>query len=55
VGGEIGVITDYGPENRWEIEETPVRLTFEKVESIDALIRSLEEEKELMLKKMYTG
>ncbi|GIP38324.1 hypothetical protein J31TS4_16040 [Paenibacillus sp. J31TS4] len=46
---EIGTVTTYGSDNRWEIEETPVRITFARVESIDALMRSLEDAKELML------
>lgn len=49
--GDIGIVTDYGPENKWEIEDTPVRLTFIKTSSIDALIRSLEETKSLMIEK----
>jgi hypothetical protein len=55
--GKIGIVTDYGPENKWEIEDTPVRLTFAKTSSIDALIRSLEETKRIMSEKaeIYTN
>lgn len=44
----IGTVTDYGPDNRWAMEETPVRITFARTESIDSLIRSIEDAKELM-------
>lgn len=52
--GEIGVVSFYGPENKWEVEDTPVRLTFAKTSSIDALIRSLEETKKLMIERKGT-
>jgi hypothetical protein len=45
----IGTHTDYEPYKVAEIEETPVRMVFNKAESIDVVIRSLQEAKEFML------
>lgn len=45
----IGTHTDYIPHKVAEIEETPVRMVFNKIESIDVVIRSLQEVKDFML------
>lgn len=48
----IGEHGDYEPNMVVELENTPVRMTFEKVESIDVVIRALEETKKMMLNKL---
>jgi hypothetical protein len=48
----IGVHTDYEEHKLMPIEETPVRMTFEKIESIDVLILALQEAKRMMINKM---
>jgi hypothetical protein len=47
----IGERGDYTPNMVVERENTPVRMTFEKVQSIDVVIKALQEAKELMQKK----
>jgi hypothetical protein len=48
---QIGAIKDHSPNEERTIEETPVRMIFEKVESIDVVIWALEEAKKYMLNK----
>lgn len=47
----IGTRTNYTPNKVAEIEETPVRMVFHKTESIDVIIRSLQEVKQFMIDK----
>ncbi|MDQ0412700.1 hypothetical protein [Mesobacillus stamsii] len=47
----IGVHTDYDEPIKLPMEETPVRMTFEKTESIDVLIWALQEAKRKMIAK----
>jgi hypothetical protein len=47
----IGEHDDYEPNRKLDINDTPVRMTFEKVESIDVLIWALQETKRMMLEK----
>jgi hypothetical protein len=47
----IGVQTEYEKAKIVLVYETPVRMTFEKTESIDVLIRALEEVKRRMIAK----
>jgi hypothetical protein len=47
----IGVHTDYQEPMKLITEETPVRMTFEKTESIDVVIWALEEAKRMMIAK----
>lgn len=51
----IGTRTEYSPHKKAEVEETPVRMVFNKVESIDVVIRSLQEAKEFMLNGLPKG
>lgn len=46
---EIGARGDLKPMSKVPLEETPVRMVFEKVESIDVVIRALEKAKEHMI------
>lgn len=55
---EPHIIGDYEKHHPNEIKaiyETPVRMTFEKVESIDVVIWALEEAKKMMLSKSTEG
>ncbi|MEM5012087.1 hypothetical protein WKH57_15305 [Niallia taxi] len=45
----IGLYTDYPEGKSVDISETPVRMVFEKVESIDVVIWALEKAKKMML------
>ncbi|MEK4513633.1 hypothetical protein [Paenibacillus sp. FSL K6-2524] len=45
----IGSHTDHDPNLLISAENTPVRMTFEKVESIDVVIWALEETKKMMI------
>ncbi|MNW46965.1 hypothetical protein D3C74_242830 [compost metagenome] len=45
----IGAHSDHDPNLSIAAEDTPVRMTFEKVESIDVVIWALEEAKRMML------
>lgn len=45
----IGTHTDYQPNKVAQIEDTPVRMVFKKVESIDVVIRSLQEARKYMI------
>lgn len=47
----IGMHTDYAEPMKLTTEETPVRMTFEKTESIDVLIWALLEAKQMMIAK----
>lgn len=47
----IGEQEDHEPNTKVDIGESPVRMTFEKVESIDVVIWALEETKRMMLEK----
>lgn len=47
----IGVHTDYEEPIKLPMEETPVRMTFEKTGSIDVLIWALQETKRMMIAK----
>lgn len=49
--GVIGDRTEHHPATILDAEDTPIRLTFEKTESIDVVIRMLEEAKSLMIAK----
>lgn len=48
---EIGAHVDYEPNRRVEPEYIPVRMSFDKIESIDVVIWALEEAKKMMLDK----
>lgn len=48
----IGTLVEYGENNKFEISQTPVRMVFSKVESIDVLIHELEIAKQMMLAKL---
>lgn len=50
--GIIGDRTEHEPATILEADETPVRLTFEKIESIEVVIKMLEETKAMMVAKM---
>lgn len=50
----IGEHVDHNPSIVLPAEETLVRMTFEKVESIDVVIWALEETKRMMAEKMNT-
>lgn len=50
-GNRIGVKTTYDDPVELPIERTPVRMVFEKTESIDVVIRALQDTKRLMLKR----
>jgi hypothetical protein len=47
----IGEHTDYEPNKTVDVEDTPVRMIFDKVESIDVVIWALQKAKEMMLEK----
>ncbi|MGG1659519.1 hypothetical protein [Brevibacillus sp. NRS-1366] len=49
---EIGTKGEYGPGHELEARDTPVRMTFDKVESIDVVIRQLVEVRVMMVEKM---
>ncbi|MFF0825969.1 hypothetical protein ACFYU8_05910 [Brevibacillus sp. NPDC003359] len=48
---EVGTRTENGPGHTLDPSETPVRMTFEKVESIDVVIRQLVEVRVMMVEK----
>lgn len=50
----IGEHFEHDPSAVLPVEETPVRMTFDKVESIDVVIWALEETKRMMLEKINT-
>lgn len=47
----IGTKTEYPENYQVEVEETPVRITFDKFESIDVLIDALNDAKQMMIDK----
>jgi hypothetical protein len=47
----IGEHTDHVPNKEVKSQDTPVRMTFDKVECIDVVIWALEETKKMMLAK----
>lgn len=47
----IGDHEDHVPNRKLDISESPVRMTFEKLESIDVVIWALQETKRMMLEK----
>ncbi len=51
----IGTHTDYEPYKKVEIEEKQVRLVFHKTESIDVLIKSLQEVKQYMIDRSFAS
>ena len=51
---QIGEVENHTPQEKRTIEETPVRMTFRKVESIDVVIWALEEAKKFMINKSTT-
>lgn len=46
---EIGAYHEYGEDKVMGIEETPVRMLFTKIESIDVVIDALEKSKKMMI------
>lgn len=48
---EIGAYHEYGEDKAMSVEETPVRMLFTKIESIDVVIDALEKSKQKMLSK----
>jgi hypothetical protein len=50
-GKPIGVKTNYKEPVEVPVEITPVRMVFEKIESIDVVIRALQDTKRLMLSR----
>ncbi|WP_010276469.1 hypothetical protein [Paenibacillus senegalensis] len=48
---KIGEHVDYEPNLEVDLKDTPVRMTFEKVESIDVVIKMLKETKRMMIEK----
>lgn len=46
---KIGEVKEHSPNEERSIEETPVRMIFEKAESIDVVIWALEEAKRFMI------
>ncbi|TYP68912.1 hypothetical protein [Paenibacillus methanolicus] len=53
--GVIGERTEHTPPLILDGGEAPVRMTFDKVESVDVVMRMLEETKQMMLAKMGEG
>ncbi|MFF0830166.1 hypothetical protein ACFYU8_25165 [Brevibacillus sp. NPDC003359] len=49
---EVGSHSEHGAGHTLETNETPVRMTFEKVESIDVVIRQLVEVRVMMVEKI---
>jgi hypothetical protein len=47
----IGTKTDYPDNFEVEVESIPVRITFDKKESIDVIIRALQDAKTMMINK----
>jgi hypothetical protein len=47
----IGTLTEYPDNLEVEVEATPVRITFDKKESIDVMIRALQDAKTMMINK----
>lgn len=52
---EIGVYTEYEENKVMSIEETPVRMVFSRIESIDVVIDALEKSKQMMIAGSTTG
>jgi len=51
----IGERGDFEPNMVVEMEHTPVRMTFEKIESIDVIIDALEKTRRMMVERMTKG
>ncbi|MGG1662908.1 hypothetical protein [Brevibacillus sp. NRS-1366] len=49
---EVGTRSENEPGHALEPNETPVRMTFDRVESIDVVMRQLQEVKKMMVEKM---
>lgn len=49
---EVGTRTENEPGHVLDPSETPVRMTFDRVESVDVVIRQLQEIKRLMVEKI---
>ncbi|MFP3393293.1 hypothetical protein [Brevibacillus sp. SIMBA_040] len=52
---EVGSRSEHGPGHSLEPNETPVRMTFDNVESINVVIRQLEVVKRMMIVKIESG
>lgn len=51
VANPIGTKTEYPENYQVQVEETPVRITFDKYESIDVIIDALNDAKQMMIDK----